>query len=115
MDGILTSIKKLLGIEEDYTHFDSDLIIYINSAILGLTQIGVGPADGFKITGTAETWIDFLGDSKMLEAAKTYIYLKVRILFDPPSSGTIVEAMKNTLSEIEWRLTSHADPVYQEG
>jgi hypothetical protein len=76
MDSILTSIKKLLGLESDYTHFDTDIIIFINSVLLSLNQFGVGPEDGFLVTGSNETWTDFIGDRKDIEAIKTLIFLK---------------------------------------
>lgn len=104
MDSILTSIKKMLGIQEDYAHFDADIIFHINSALMTLTQIGIGPAEGFFITTDEQLWTDYLGESMQLEAVKSYIYLKVKMLFDPPANGTIVESMKQQISEIEWRL-----------
>lgn len=109
MDSILTSIKKLLGIAEDYTHFDGDIIIHINAVFMILTQIGVGPASGFSITSNTETWTDFLGDLTELEAVKTYTYLKVRLLFDPPTSSSILESMNRMISELEWRLNVQAE------
>jgi hypothetical protein len=83
MDSILISIKKMLGIEDEYTHFDFDIIININSVLMTLNQLGVGPVVCFSITGKDELWTDFLGDSIDLDAVKTYVYLKVRLLFDP--------------------------------
>ena len=109
MDGILVSIKKLLGIEEGYTHFDPDIIMHINTYIATLTQIGIGPKEGFTVTGTRETWQDFMGDDPRLESVKTYIYLKARLVFDCPASSTIVEAMKASAAEIEWRLNATAE------
>lgn len=109
-DSILTSIKKLLGIGEDYEHFDTDIIIHINTVIMVLNQMGVG-AVNFHITGKSETWSDFLGtDNTILEMAKTYIYLKVRLIFDPPSTGGgVLDAINNTIEELEWRLNSEVD------
>lgn len=109
-DSILTSIKKLLGIGEDYEHFDTDIIIHINTVIMILNQMGVG-AVNFHITGKGETWSDFLGtDNTILEMAKTYIYLKVRLIFDPPSTGGgVLDAINNTIEELEWRLNSEVD------
>lgn len=105
MDGsILTSIKKLLGIPEEYTQFDVDIIMHINSVFMTLQQLGVGPSEGFSISDHMSTWKDYLGDSTNLEAVKSYIGLKVRLLFDPPLSSSVIECMKQLASEYEWRL-----------
>ena len=106
MDSILTSIKKLIGPEEDHTHFDPDIIIHINMALMVLNDLGVGPTTGFVITGADELWSDFLGDRADLEAVKTYVYLKVRLIFDPPSSGFLIDAIERQIKEFEWRLTN---------
>lgn len=109
-ESILTSIKKLLGIAEDYTNFDTDVIIHINTAFMNLNQLGVGPEEGFKIEDNLSNWSDFIeDDGKQLEAVKTYIYLKVKLVFDPPLSGTVMEAMKETIKEHEWRLNVQAE------
>lgn len=110
MDSILTSIKKLLGITEDYTHFDSDLIMHINSVFMILTQIGVGPAGGFTITDKSTVWNDYLPEGSGIEAVKTYMSLKVRLLFDPPNSSAIMDAMNRSANELEWRLNVAVDP-----
>lgn len=109
MESILTSIKKLLGITEEYEHFDADIIMHINSVFLNLTQIGVGPEEGFFIEDETEEWVDFIGDSLPLQAVKSYIYLKVKLLFDPPLSSAVVEAMNRQISEFEWRLLVAAE------
>jgi len=109
MDSILTSIKKLLGIEEDYNQFDTDIIININSTLMALTQLGVGPVEGFSITDKTATWTEFLDGRKDLEGVKTYVYLKVRLLFDPPQTGFLVDAIKNQIAELEWRLNIQAE------
>lgn len=110
-ESILTSIKKLLGIEADYTHFDADLIIHINSVFSILAQIGVGPADGFSITGANEVWSDFIeDDSKMFSLVKSYMHLKVKLLFDPPLGSAVMESINRQISEFEWRLFVAADP-----
>ena len=114
MDSILTSIKKLLGIAEDYTHFDDDIKIHINTVFMILRQIGVGPASGFSITSNTETWTEFLGDLTELEAVKTYTYLKVRLLFDPPTSSSILDSINRTIDELEWRLNTQAELNTQE-
>ena len=104
MDSILTTIKKLLGIEADYTHFDNDIIVHINSVLMALNQLGVGPESPASITSELDTWEKTLGDIKNLEAVKTYIYLKVKMIFDPPTSSFVVDAMNKQASELEWRL-----------
>lgn len=109
MDSILTSIKKLLGIDEEYTQFDNDIIMHINTVFLNLTQLGVGPEEGFLIEDDAATWGDFIGDSNQLQAVKTYVYLKVKLLFDPPLSSSVIESINRIISELEWRLNVAAD------
>ena len=104
MESILTSIKKLLGIDEEYTQFDSDIIMHINSVFLNLTQLGVGPSEGYQIKDNSDTWEDFIGDSNQLQAVKSYVYLKVKLLFDPPLSSSVTESMNRMISELEWRL-----------
>lgn len=115
MDSILTSIKKLLGITEDYEHFDQDIIMHINSVFMILTQMGVGPADGFHIEDDSATWSDFTSDLKVLESVKSYIYLKVRLLFDPPTSSSVLDSMNRMISELEWRLNVAGEEVNQNG
>ena len=104
MESILTSIKKLLGIDEEYTQFDSDIIMHINSVFLNLTQLGVGPSEGFQIEDDSDTWEDFIGDSNQLQAVKSYVYLKVKLLFDPPLSSSVIESMNRMIAELVWRL-----------
>lgn len=104
-ESILTSIKKLLGITEDYSQFDADIIMHINSVFSTLMQIGIGPKSGFAITGEQETWNDFIGDNKKQQSVISYVYLKVRLLFDPPSSSVLVSAINEQIKEFEWRLS----------
>lgn len=108
MTSILTTIKKMLGIEEDQTAFDSELIVYINAVFLGLNQLGIGPVNGIQITSKTETWSLFAEDQLVTSAVKSYIYLKVKIPFDPPAS-TVVDSMKSQISELEWRLISQKE------
>lgn len=109
-DSILNDVKKLLGIMESYEHFDVDIIIHINTAFSTLTQLGIGPSDGFSITNKTETWADFIGDDYLkFQSVKTYIYLKVKMIFDPPSNSSATEAIKSTISELEWRLNINAE------
>lgn len=109
MDSILTSIKKMLGMTEDYTEFDTDLIIHINSVFSTLTQIGVGPPEGFMIEDESSEWNDFIGTESKWNFVKTYVYLKVRLLFDPPNSGSVMESINNQIKELEWRLFTEAE------
>lgn len=108
MESVLTSIKKLLGIAEDYEAFDIDIIMAINSAFMVLSQLGVGPVKPFIIKGKAETWSDFM-ETEDYEAVKSYVYLKTRLLFDPPQSSSVVDAMERTMREYEWRLNVIAE------
>lgn len=109
MESILTSIKKLLGIEAEYTQFDADIIMHINTVFLNLTQLGVGPDEGFFIEDDTAIWEDFIGDSSQLQAVKTYVYLKVKLLFDPPLSSSVTESMNRMIAELEWRLNVAVD------
>lgn len=109
-ESILTSVKKLLGLEEECTEFDSDIIIHINSAFMILNQIGVGPSDSFNIMDSSDMWTDFSTDINQLEIVKSYVYLKVRKLFDPPTSGSVMDSMDKMISEFEWRLSVQVDP-----
>ena len=109
MESILTSIKKLLGITEEYDQFDPDIIMHINSVFMVLTQLGVGPAEGFSIEDDTSVWSDFIQDVKKLESVKTYIYLKVKLAFDPPLSSAVIESMNRLINELEWRLNVAAE------
>ena len=113
MDSILTSIKKLLGITAEYTQFDADLIIHINSVFSILTQLGVGPSTGFSLHDEYSVWTDFLPEDARLEMVKTYVYLKVRLMFDPPDRSAVADAMKRQIDELEFRLNVAADQVSQ--
>lgn len=107
MESILNSIKKMLGISEDDDSFDVDIIIHINTALMTLTQLGVGPPDGFRIEDEIPEWGDFISaDSKQYEAVKTYMYLKVKLVFDPPLSSAVLVSMEQMAKEYEWRLNN---------
>lgn len=110
MESILTSVKKMLGITEEYDHFDADLIMHINSVFMVLTQIGVGPAEGFAIRGKDEVWSEFGTKEPRLELVKSYMYLKVRLLFDPPLNASLLDALNRQIGEFEWRLSVAVDP-----
>lgn len=111
-ESILTSIKKLLGIEAEYTHFDADITMHINSVFSILCQLGVGPSEGFSIEGNGETWDQFIPsmNPNQFSMVKSYIYLKVRLLFDPPLSSAAIDSLNRQISELEWRLNVAADP-----
>lgn len=109
-DSILTSIKKLLGIAEEYEFFDADVIMNINMAFMVLYQLGVGPSTTFSIEDKTATWSDFLGDATDLAGVKTYVFLKVKLVFDPPQSSAAMEAIKQNIAELEWRLNAAVDP-----
>lgn len=104
MDSILTSVKNIIGISEEDESFDTDLIIHINSVLMILNQLGVGPEDGFSITDKSAVWTDLIGDNKFIEAIKTFVGLKVRLIFDPPTSSAVLDSINKTISELEWRI-----------
>lgn len=108
-NSILNTIKKLIGIDTDYNVFDMDIIVSINSSFMILNQLGIGPDKPFSIKGSDETWKDFFGDEEVFELAKSYIYLRTKLLFDPPSSGVLHEAVERQISEFEWRMHVQAD------
>lgn len=104
MDSILTSVKKSLGIDSEYEHFDEILIFHINSVFSILTQLGVGPDGGFSITDRSTTWDEYMPDGAKLQFVKTYLGLKVRVIFDPPLSSGVLDAIKTQIQELEWRI-----------
>ncbi len=109
MDSILNTVKKTLGMPESYTYFDTDLILHINSVFMALQQLGVGPDEGCYIEDSTTEWTDIFGDdSILLNAVQSYICLKVRMLFDPPTGGT-ADAFNKAIAEAEWRLNAYAE------
>lgn len=108
-NGILTSVKLQLSLMPEDDSFDDELVIHINAAFSVLTQLGVGPKEGFSITGQNETWDDYVVDIVQASMAKQYVYLKVRMLFDPPSNSTVFNKMKEMAEEYEWRLRLQAE------
>ena len=116
-DSILTSVKKLLGIPAEVTHFDMDLVMHINSVFMILTQLGVGPSTGFAISDASATWADFIPESSNLSGpvnfaiVKSYMGQRVKLLFDPPLASAVMEATKQSVQELEWRLYVAADPI----
>lgn len=114
MESILSSIKKLLGIPESYTNFDEDIIIHINTAFAILNQLGVGPDEGFMIEDENAIWGDYITKYNLL-MIRTFIYLKVRLLFDPPTSNALIESINRTLGELEWRIFLEGDSIEEGG
>jgi hypothetical protein len=116
---ILISTKKVLGIAESYTAFDLDIITHINSVFSILAQLGVGPEEGFMIEDEVGEWGDFVVSPRELNLVKTYVYLKVRLLFDPPTTSYLIEATNKQIEEYEWRLNVYREndiplPVFEE-
>jgi hypothetical protein len=112
---ILTTVKKVLGIDDDYTAFDVDIIMHINTVFSILHDLGVGPIEGFAIEDRTKTWDDYLGTDLRVNSVKTYIYLRVRLLFDPPTTSYLQSAMEAQYKELEWRLNvqreNDVDPI----
>lgn len=109
MDSILNSVKKMLGITEEDTSFDEDIIMHINTVFMIIHQLGAGPVGGFSIVDEESTWDDYFGEEQPLESIKSYMYLKVRSIFDPPTSGAVKEAVNNNIKELEFRINVAAD------
>jgi len=107
---ILSSIKKLLGLNDGVTVFDTDIVIHINTVFANLAQMGVGPRNaegkniGFKISSGNEVWGDFTSNDILIENVKTYVYIKVKMVFDPPTSSALIDAYNAQAKELEWRL-----------
>lgn len=110
MESILTSVKKMLGIDETYEYFDADIIMHINSVFMILNQLGVGPESPFMIEDNYPEWQDFSKDISFIQLVKTYMFMKVKLMFDPPQSSSAVEALNRQISEFEWRLNVQVDP-----
>lgn len=106
---ILNSTKKILGIASDYTAFDLDIITHINTAFSTLTQLGVGPSAGFMIEDDTALWTDFIGVDPQLNSVKSYVFLRVKLLFDPPTTSYLINASQDQIRELEWRLNSHRE------
>lgn len=106
---ILTSTKKILGISQDYTAFDLDIITHINTAFSTLTQMGIGPSSGFIIEDDTAVWGDFIGADLEFNSVKSYVFLRVRQLFDPPTTSYLIKAFDDQIKELEWRLNAHRE------
>ena len=110
-DSILVTIRKLVCGDPYANHFDTDLLVHINACFSVLNQFGVGPEKGFVVTDETQNWSDYTADSTVLNLVKTYIALKVRLIFDPPLTSSVLEAMNKEISQLEWRLNVAVDPV----
>jgi hypothetical protein len=108
-DSILNSTKKALGVDSTYTAFDVDILMHINSAFATLNQLGIGPEEGFSIEDATPTWDAFLGTDKNLNSVKSYVYIKVRMLFDPPTTSFLIDALNKQATELEWRLNTYRE------
>ena len=108
-NSILISTKKILGLAEDYTAFDLDIITHINTAFSTLTQLGVGPVEGFMIEDERTEWDDYLNDDNQLNSVRSYVFLRVRQLFDPPTTSYLIDAMEKQIEQLEWRLNVHRE------
>ena len=113
-ESILKTIKQLIGCPNDFEQFDLDLIVHINSAFATLTHLGVGPKEGYRITGADNAWSEFEDDAQKLSLIKDYVYIKTRLLFDPPISGSLMDSLKEQLKEMEWRLYMLYDPISED-
>ena len=111
-NSILVSTKKNLGIAADYTAFDDDIIMHINSVLATLNQLGVGAAGGFEISNSTAQWEDFLGTDKRLNSARTYVFLKTRLVFDPPATSYLITAVEKQIEELEWRISTFREELH---
>jgi hypothetical protein len=109
-ESILSCTKKNLGIEDDFTQFDPDIIMCINSCLNVLTQLGVGPIEGFKVKSKDETWDQFIGGNKRLNMIKSYIFMKTKLMFDPPTVASVLSSYQEQVKEYECRLNYEVDP-----
>ena len=107
---ILTTIKKMLGLDKDYAAFDEEIKVHINSVFMYLNQLGVGPDTPYSITGESEKWLQFAPDVKDTNALKTYMYLRIKLMFDPPNTSFVLKSIQDQITELEWRLNVQVDP-----
>lgn len=108
-DSILLSIKKLLGISKECTDFDTDIIIHINTTLMNLDQLGIEISKSFSVKDNKQTWSEIITEQERIDSIITYVYLKVKLVFDPPLSSAVMEANKQSINELEWRLTVQVD------
>ena len=110
-DSILMTIRKLVCGDPYADHFDTDLLVHINACFSILNQLGVGPESGFVVTDETQSWSSYVADNRTLNMVKTYVTLKVKKIFDPPLTSSVLEAMDKEISQLEWRLNVAVDPV----
>lgn len=110
-DSILMTIRKLVCGDPYADHFDTDLLVHINACFSILNQLGVGPENGFVVTDETQSWSSYIADNRTLNMVKTYVTLKVKKIFDPPLTSSVLEAMDKEISQLEWRLNVAVDPV----
>lgn len=115
MESILNSIKELLGVSSNYTAFDSEIKMGINSSLATLHQLGVGPDEGFFIEDDTEVWSDFIDDSTLQKLCKQYVQLKTRLFFDPPTNSTMTEIITKNVDELVWRIANHVEIIGEGG
>lgn len=109
-DSILNSIKRLLGLTDDYTDYDDQIIMHINSVFFNLNQLGVGPSEGFSISDSNAIWTEYISDNALLLGPlSSYIYLKVKLLFDPPTNSSAIQSIEKLIAEFEWRINITAE------
>src|SRR4051794_11816120 len=108
-NSIFNSTKKILGVDELFTAFDLDIMTHINAVFMTLHQLGVGPEDGFMIESAETQWSDFLDSGPLLNATKSYVYLRVKMLFDPPQTSFVISAINDQIKEMEVRLNYSAE------
>lgn len=113
-DSILQTVKKSLPLSLEDDYFDQEIIIHINTALMALTQLGIGPTGGIFITGPEDTWTSIIEGALDLEMAKSYVILRVKLLFDPPSNSFVLKSMENQIAEFEWRLNVQAEGAFNE-
>lgn len=113
-DSILTSIKKVLGQDESYTAFDDDLILFINGVLADLHQLGIGPLEGFQITGADEEWVQFLSNDMTMNNVKNYVFMRTKLQFDPPESGYAITSFQEQINKAEWRISEHREEMQPE-
>mgnify|MGYP000864541808 CR=1 FL=1 len=117
-NSILNSVKKMLGIYPEINAFDDELSLHINSVLASLTQMGIGPSEeGYKISSSINTWDEFLGNDKRLESVKSYVYMKVKLIFDPPLQSSVIDAFNAQIREFEYRnyIIKDNDRIDKEG
>ena len=110
-DSILVTIRKLVCGDPYANHFDTDLLVHINACFSVLNQLGVGPENGFVVTDETQSWSSYIADNYILNMVKTYVTLKVKKIFDPPLTSSVLEAMDKEISQLEWRLNVAVDPI----